>query len=88
MRDALAGLDRAREHDGPTSGWLTTCAPISPRPCTRLTVPGGKPASGSSCMNMLAQMGAYSDGFHTVVQPSASPYTSGMPAMSTGKFHG
>ena len=37
---------------------------------------------------MLAQMGAYSDGFQTVVQPRARPYTSGMPAMSTGKFHG
>jgi hypothetical protein len=39
-------------------------------------------------MNASAQSGAKSDGFHTVVQPYASPYTIGIPAMSTGKFHG
>ena len=71
-----------------TSGWRTSCEPVSPRPCTRLTVPAGNPASSSSSTNMPAQSGANSDGFHTIVQPAASPYTIGMPAMSTGKFHG
>ena len=61
---------------------------MSPRPCTRLTVPAGKPTSSSSCTNSSAQSGAYSDGFQTTVQPAARPYTIGMPAMSTGKFHG
>ena len=38
--------------------------------------------------NMFAQSGACSDGFQTAVQPTARPYTIGIPAMSTGKFHG
>ena len=71
-----------------TSGFVTSADPTSPRPCTTFSVPGGKPASWMTSANMLAQSGACSDGFQTVVQPTARPYTIGIPAMSTGKFQG
>ena len=56
-----------------TSLWRVSAAPTSPRPCTRLTVPAGKPASCSTSTNSSAHSGASSDGFQTVVQPYARP---------------
>ena len=57
----------------PTSGCVTSDWPTSPRPCTTLIVPVGKPASCRSSANMFAQSGAYSEGFQTTVHPTASP---------------
>ena len=67
-----------------TSGCDTSAEPALPAPCTRLTTPGGKPASATHSTSATAESGVYSDGLTTSVHPAASPPPSFQPISSTG----
>ncbi len=71
-----------------TSGWLTTCAPVSPAPVTMFTTPGGRSASRQISASRIAVSGVVSAGFSTTVLPQASAGAIFHAAISSGKFHG
>lgn len=71
-----------------TSGWSTRAAPVSPKPVTIFTTPGGNPASLINSPNFNADKGVYSAGFKTIVHPAAKAGANFHVAINNGKFHG
>ncbi len=71
-----------------TSGWVTTCEPVSPAPVTMFTTPGGSSTSCTTCASSSAVSGVVSAGFRTTVLPVAMAGAIFHAAMSMGKFHG
>ena len=55
-----------------TSGCSVSARPASAPPMTRLTTPGGIPASSQIRVNASDDNGARGDGISTTVQPAAS----------------
>ena len=73
----------------PTSGLSTIASPTSaPEPVTRLTTPGGKPASSSSSTSSVAQCGASEAGLNTTALPATSAGISFQHGIAIGKFQG
>src|SRR5882757_2462634 len=64
--------------------------PAAPGACgTTLTTPGGKPASSAiSATIRPAEIGAYSEGFTTTVQPAASGLSTARQDRMLAPFHG
>ncbi len=55
-----------------TSGWAASAAPTTgPVPVTRLSTPGGRPASSTASKSRYAVSGVSSAGLSTTVQPAA-----------------
>ena len=72
-----------------TSGCAAIAAPtVGPSPLTRLNTPGGTPAASSTSAKMIAEKGATSDGFSTIVQPVASAGKTLVAIWLIGQFHG
>ena len=72
-----------------TSGLSTIASPTSaPEPVTRLTVPGGKPASAISSTRSVAQWGVSDDGLNTTVLPVTSAGIVFQHGIAIGKFQG
>ena len=72
-----------------TSGWLAMAAPtVGPSPLTRLNTPGGTPAASRISVQMRAENGAISEGFKTIVQPTASAGATLQAIWLIGQFHG
>ncbi len=72
-----------------TSGWLEIAAPtVGPSPLTRLNTPFGTPAASRISVHTWAENGAISDGFSTIVQPTASAGTTLQAIWLIGQFHG
>ena len=72
-----------------TSGCSTMGMPTSaPEPVTRLTTPGGNPASTRISMSSAAQCGVSEAGFQTTVLPAMSAGIIFQQGMATGKFQG
>ena len=72
-----------------TSGLSTIALPTSaPVPVTRLTTPGGKPASASSSTRSTAQCGVSDDGLNTTVLPVTSAGIIFQQGIAIGKFQG
>ena len=72
-----------------TSGLSTIASPTSPpAPVTRLTTPGGKPASAISSTRSVAQWGVSLDGLKTTVLPVTSAGIIFQHGMAIGKFQG
>ena len=69
-------------------GCSTIAAPVSPKPVSTFTTPGGNPASWTSCPSRIAVSGVCSAGFRMTVQPAASAGAIFHAAISSGKFHG
>ena len=65
-----------------------TAAPTSPAPVTKLTTPGGKPASCKISANFKHVIDVVSAGFSTTVFPIASAGASFHANINSGKFHG
>src|ERR1700676_1098389 len=64
-------------------------APVSgPQPVTTLMTPGGKPASANSFANASVDVGVWSLGLTTKVQPAASPAANFQVNSSSGEFQG
>ncbi len=59
-----------------------------PRPCTRLSTPGGKPASMLSSASRPAVQGVTSEGLATTVLPAASAGAIFQVNRYSGRFHG
>ena len=72
-----------------TSGLSTIASPTSPpEPVTRLTTPGGKPASAISSTSSVAQWGVSLEGLNTTVLPVTSAGIVFQHGMAIGKFQG
>ena len=72
-----------------TSGLSTIASPTSaPLPVTRLTTPGGKPASAISSTTSVAQCGVSLDGLKTTVLPVTRAGIVFQHGMAIGKFQG
>ena len=72
-----------------TSGFSTIASPTSaPEPVTRLTTPGGKPASAISSTSSVAQCGVSVDGLKTTTFPVTSAGIIFQHGMAIGKFQG
>jgi hypothetical protein len=72
-----------------TPGCEASAAPVSgPQPVTTLTTPGGNPASANSFANTSVDVGVWSLGLITNVQPAASPAASFHVSSNSGEFHG
>ena len=72
-----------------TSRLSTIASPTSaPEPVTRLTVPGGNPASSMSSTSSVAQWGVSDDGLNTTVFPATSAGISFQHGIAIGKFQG
>ncbi len=72
-----------------TSGLSTMASPTSPpAPVTRLTTPGGKPASAISSTRSVAQCGVSDDGLNTTVLPVTSAGIVFQHGIAIGKFQG
>ena len=72
-----------------TSGLSTIASPTSPpAPVTRLTTPGGKPASAISSTRSVAQCGVSDDGLKTTVLPVTSAGIVFQHGIAIGKFQG
>ena len=70
-------------------GWLEIAAPTSgPVPLTRLNTPFGTPAACITSAQMMAENGASSDGFSTMVQPVARAGTTLQAIWLIGQFQG
>ncbi len=54
-----------------TRGCDDSACPTSAPPCTKFTTPGGTPAASRISKNSTAEEGVYSEGFSTMVQPTA-----------------
>src|SRR5437660_1188261 len=63
-------------------------APTEPSPVTRLTTPGGNPASRASSTSRMLVSGVTSLGLITTVFPVASAGASFQDRIINGKFHG
>src|ERR1700744_4329201 len=59
-----------------------------PSPLMRLNTPLGTPASCMICAQIIASIGAISDGFRIMVQPAASAGTTLQAIWLIGQFHG
>ncbi len=71
------------------SGLATSASPTSdPGPVTRLTVPGGKPASAISSTSSVAQWGVSLEGLSTTVFPATRAGIIFQHGIAIGKFHG
>ena len=71
------------------SGFSTIASPTSPpEPVTRLTVPGGKPASAISSTSSVAQCGVSLAGLNTTVLPVTSAGIIFQHGIAIGKFQG
>jgi hypothetical protein len=71
-----------------TSGCSTMgAAAPGPSPMTRLTTPGGTPASTSVCTKLMAVSGASSAGLKTTVLPQISAGRIFHDGTAIGKFH-
>ena len=72
-----------------TSGWPASDSPSEgPAPFTRLKTPGGTPASSTASAKRIAESGAISLGFRTMVQPAASAGATLAVTWFMGQFHG
>ena len=72
-----------------TSGLSTIALPTaSPEPVTRLTTPGGKPASSMSSTSRVAHSGASELGLNTTVFPATSAGIIFQHGIAIGKFQG
>ena len=72
-----------------TSGLSTSAMPAaSPGPVTRLTTPGGSPASSSSSTSSSAQPGVSDAGLRMTVLPLMSAGIIFQHGMAIGKFQG
>src|SRR5436309_3169601 len=72
-----------------TSGDSTIASPTSaPVPVTRLTTPGGTPASAMSSTRRVAQRGVSLAGLNTTVLPVTSAGMSFQQGIAIGKFQG
>jgi hypothetical protein len=72
-----------------TSGLSTMASPTSPPlPVTRLTTPGGKPASAINSTSSVAQCGVSDDGLNTTVLPVTRAGIVFQHGIAIGKFHG
>src|SRR6185369_9549103 len=72
-----------------TSGESTMALPTSaPAPVTRLTTPGGKPASAMSSTSRVAQCGVSLAGLNTTVLPVTRAGIIFQHGMAIGKFQG
>ena len=69
-------------------GWFITAAPTSPAPVTKLTTPGGRPASWKISASFSAVIEVVSAGLRTTVLPIASAGASFQAHISSGKFQG
>ena len=70
-------------------GCALMAAPTSaPSPLMRLKTPLGTPASSRISAKMSADVGVYSDGFRTMVQPAASAGATLQAIWFSGQFHG
>ena len=73
----------------PMSGEPTIASPTSaPAPVTRLTTPGGTPASAISSTSSVAQCGVSLAGLKTTVLPVTSAGMIFQHGIAIGKFHG
>ena len=71
-----------------SAGWASIAWPIGPgSPFTRLTTPGGAPASASIRTRFMPVIGVYSDGRTTIGQPAASAAPPARAMFQAGKFH-
>ncbi len=71
------------------SGCALIAAPTSgPSPLTRLKTPFGTPASCRISAKISAEVGVYSDGFSTMVQPAASAGATLQAIWFMGQFQG
>src|ERR1700733_3025547 len=72
-----------------TPGCDANAAPVSgPQPVTTLMTPGGKPASANSFANASVDVGGWSLGLTTNVQPAASPGANFQVNSRSGAFQG
>jgi len=72
-----------------TSGCSLSAAPtVGPSPCTRLKTPAGTPAASQTSAKIWPVKGATSDGFSTMVQPTASAGATLQLIWLIGQFHG
>ena len=72
-----------------TPGCDASAAPVrDPQPVTTLITPGGKPASANSFAKASVEVGVWSLGLTTKVQPAASPAASFQVSSSSGEFQG
>ncbi len=62
-----------------------TCRPL---PWTRLTTPGGSPASATSSTSLIAVSGTFSDGLRTNALPQATAIGSIQSGTIAGKLNG
>ena len=70
-----------------TPGCATSGAPApAPSPVTRLTTPGGTPASARVCTKLTAESGASSAGFSTTVLPQIRAGKIFQDGTAIGKF--
>src|ERR1041384_4068378 len=70
-----------------TSGSVSIgAAAPGPSPVTRLTTPGGTPASTSACTKLIAESGASSAGLKTTVLPQTSAGRIFQDGTAIGKF--
>ncbi len=65
-----------------------TAAPVSPAPVTKLTTPGGSPASWRISASLSAVIEVVSAGLRTTQLPMASAGASFHASMRSGKFQG
>ena len=61
---------------------------VSPRPCTTLSTPAGRPASSAISASRQAVSGLHSAGLWTTVQPAASAGAIFQVDSMNGVFHG
>ena len=71
-----------------TSSCVDSTVPTSGPPVTRLTTPGGTPASSSTLTKLTADSGVSDDGLNTTVLPQTSAGTIFHDGIAIGKFHG
>ena len=61
---------------------------MPPRPLTRLTTPGGSPASWNSSTILSMDTGVYSEGLSTQLLPNAMQVATRIEARASGAFQG
>ena len=72
-----------------TSGWLVKASPVvAPSPFTKLNTPFGNFASSINSAIIIADKGANSDGFKTIVHPDAKAGITFNVTWLIGQFHG
>ena len=88
--DDPADVGRAGERDDAHVGRASSAASptSSPPPVTRLTTPGGTPASSSTLTKLSAESGVSDAGLKTTVLPQTSAGMIFHDGIAIGKFHG